>query len=176
MLDAPDYPLSTLLELTQVAANAAKAACKQEGFLESNVLQHSVASALCKTVEGFDIRMLRGYLSINGEKEKWPETITLVCVGDQWMGQGQIYTQKDLEAMVKQKCVSEVKLKMEGLDKPTLTMEYSIVKGAIGMGMSSPEVIQTVSDAIVVYQSQMEHDLLQSSTIPTEGYINSRRI
>ena len=168
--------LAALLELTRVAAAAAKVACNQEDFLNSNVLQHSVASALCKTIEGLDIRMLKGFLFINGEKIKWPETITLVCAGSQWMGDGQAYTQEEVEAIVKQKCIAEQTATLEAMDAHTLTMEYHLVNGVIGMGRSSPEIIQTVSNAIVAHQVQMQHDLLQSATRAAQAHLKSRRI
>lgn len=168
--------LSTLLELTRVAADAAKAALQQHDFFDSNVLQHSVASALYKTVEEFDILMLKGFLVVDGKKADWPEHITLVGAGNQWMGQGQVYTQEDVEAMVQQKCIANATNLIDALETHTLTMEYSIVKGVFGMGKSSPELIQTVSNAIEAHQTQMQHDLLQSATTPAEGRLKSRRI
>ena len=175
MEDTSADNLAALLELTRVAADVAKAACSQDDFLDSNVLQHSVASALCKTL-GLDIRMLRGFLLVNGEKANWSETVTLVCVGDQWLGDGHAYTQDEIETLVKEKCLEAEKDKIAALDAPTLMMEYSILNGVVGMGRSSPELIQTVSNAIEMYQAQTQHDLLQSATTPAEGRLKSRRI
>jgi hypothetical protein len=176
MISACDYTLPTLLDLTRVAADAARVACNQEDFWGSTVLQHSVASALCKTIEGLEIRVLRGFLCINGKKMQWPETITSVCLGDQWIGDGKVYTQEDIEAMVKKQCIEVEKDKIAAFAAATLTMEYSTLKGVIGMGMSSPELIDTVSNAIEIHQTQVQYDTLQQGTHPVEGSVRSRRI